>query len=834
MRERTSSLRPFLLVMTIVMCFAAAAVAEEGPYHGICALSQGYWANHGPGAPGNQANVWPCPSSGTCISLGTVGYTQPELKSIFDQPVSGNGLVSLAQQLIAAKFNNINWPNGNVTNMIADADAMIGGLVVPPVGGSISSLDPATTSALVTKLARYNTGFVPCTTCSEPDVILLTPPQKSCANDTLTASATYVPGANYAWTMDGCTPNSATGPTASFTCPAGTHDLSVSVTKDGWCHSTSASTSITIFANPDPHIDANGPTTFCEGGSVTLSVSGSGTFEWFRNGLSIGSGSSIVVTKSGSYTVTATENGCSGTSAAVDVTENPTPHPTIQASGDLVFCEPKTLTLTASAAVSYQWSVNGHDIDGATGQTLVVSASGTYTVTVVDGNGCTGASDPTTVVVHPNPLPVISHGDLSVCEPGTVTLTAPEGGVHYQWLLDGDPIDGATDQTYVASVSGLYAVAVTNNFDCERVSSSVTVTIKPNPKPTVTPNGDTTFCDGLSVLLTSSSATGNQWYRNGSPIPGATNNTLLVTTSGTYSVVVTSENGCSRASGDTVVTVNPRPTPTISAGGPTTFCTGGSVTLTASAASSYQWLLNGSPIDGATGQTLVASGSGSYSVVATNEFGCSATSAAVTVTANSCANTFTQGAWGSSGGSGSGLADVQALLSSGNLALGSGGKTFTVKTTDAPCVIQTLPGGGTAAALPTGAFTYTSNCGTSPSSLLKNGKLNNVLLGQTITLGLNLRKDAGLGSITLCASMTTQGTMLVGSVRTLNPNSAPLTVSIPAVVLTYASTPAALLNFASNALGGVLPANVTLAQVNQAVDAVNRAFDGNRMKTACN
>ena len=50
-------------------------------------------------------------------------------------------------------------------------------------------------------------------------------------------------------------------------------------------------------------------------------------------------------------------------------------------------------------------------------------------------------------------------------------------------------------------------------------------------------------------------------------------------------------------------------------GGPTSFCTGGSVTLTSSDASGNQWYLNGNPIGGATSQQYVAAASGDYTVV---------------------------------------------------------------------------------------------------------------------------------------------------------------------------------------------------------------------------
>ncbi len=158
--------------------------------------------------------------------------------------------------------------------------------------------------------------------------------------------------------------------------------------------------------------------------------------------------------------------------------------------------------------------------------------------------------------------------------------------------------------------------------------------------PTITPGGPTTFCSGGSVMLTSSSASGNEWYLNGNPIGGATAQTYIATASGNYTVVVTAS-GCSSApSAATTVTVNPvPPTPTITPGGPTVFCTGGSVTLTSSSASGNQWFLNGNPIGGATSQSYFATASGNYTVVVTTGGCASAPSSATAVTVNPAPST---------------------------------------------------------------------------------------------------------------------------------------------------------------------------------------------------
>jgi hypothetical protein len=112
-----------------------------------CTFTQGYWKNH--------PEAWPVQS----LTLGTVTYTKAQLISILKTPVKGNGLISLSYQLIAAKLNQASGASvpPDVAAAIAASDALIGGLVVPPVGSG--SLSTASTSTLGTTLDNYNNGL---------------------------------------------------------------------------------------------------------------------------------------------------------------------------------------------------------------------------------------------------------------------------------------------------------------------------------------------------------------------------------------------------------------------------------------------------------------------------------------------------------------------------------------------------------------------------------------------------------------------------------------------------------------------------------------------------
>ncbi len=110
-----------------------------------CTLTQGFWKNH--------PDAWPVSS----LTLGGVTYTQAQLLEILKTPVAGNGLIQLAHQLIAAKLNVASGASdADVADGISAADALIGSLVVPPVGGGF--LAPSSTSGLTGELDNFNEG----------------------------------------------------------------------------------------------------------------------------------------------------------------------------------------------------------------------------------------------------------------------------------------------------------------------------------------------------------------------------------------------------------------------------------------------------------------------------------------------------------------------------------------------------------------------------------------------------------------------------------------------------------------------------------------------------
>jgi hypothetical protein len=468
-------------------------------------------------------------------------------------------------------------------------------------------------------------------------------PTTFCAGGSVTLTSSSATGNQ--WYLNG---NPIGGETNQTYVATASGSYTVDVTSSGCTSAASSATVVTVNPIPaTPTITPGGPTTFCAGGSVTLTSSSATGNQWSLNGNPIGgaTNNTYSATASGNYTVVVTTSGCSSAaSAATVVTVNPLPAaPTITPGGPTTFCAGGSVTLTSSSASGNQWLLNGNPIGGATNQAYAATASGSYTVVVTDVNSCSSAPSAATVVTV-NPIPatptVTPGGPTTFCAGGSVTLTSSSASGN-QWLLNGNPIGGATNNTYSATASGSYTVVVTTSGCSSAASASTVVTVNPTPAtPVITPGGPTTFCAGGSVTLNSSSASGNQWSLNGNPIGGATNASLVVTAAGDYSVVVTTSGCSSAASAATTVTVNPNPNATITAPGTVVSGSTGNAASVASAGvgATYAWTIGGGTITGGTGTNAItftagAAGTLTLGVTVTTASGCSdAKSANVAVT----------------------------------------------------------------------------------------------------------------------------------------------------------------------------------------------------------
>lgn len=218
------------------------------------------------------------------------------------------------------------------------------------------------------------------------------------------------------------------------------------------------------------------------------------------------------------------------------------------------------------------------------------------TLTVTDRAGNVSTC---TAVVTVAPAAVIIAGQSTVCEGQTVTMNANLGD-SYQWIKDGVDIQGATAQTYVATVSGNYSVAVTNAGGCSGTSAPVTVTVSPAPVVTTTPAGSASLCAG-SLVITASAGSVYQWSN------GATTQSITVNQAGSYSVTVTNQFGCTNTSAPVVVGATDNVPPTA-------ICRNITVNITAAGTASINAAsINNGSFDNCGAVNLSLSGQTTYS-----------------------------------------------------------------------------------------------------------------------------------------------------------------------------------------------------------------------------
>src|SRR5262249_45650729 len=160
---------------------------------------------------------------------GTVSYTEAQLRSILATSVAGNGIVELAHQLIAAKLNVASGATSpTLTAAIANADALIGSRVVPPVGTGF--LPTSATPPLTKQLDSINSGrtYVQCSAGADLAVT------KTVSNSTPTVGDTII----YTVTVTNGGPANATGVALTDLLPAGLTFISATPSQGTYNSST--------------------------------------------------------------------------------------------------------------------------------------------------------------------------------------------------------------------------------------------------------------------------------------------------------------------------------------------------------------------------------------------------------------------------------------------------------------------------------------------------------------------------------------------------------------------------------------------------------------------
>jgi gliding motility-associated-like protein len=293
----------------------------------------------------------------------------------------------------------------------------------------------------------------------------------------------------------------------------------------------------------------------------------------------------------GDYSITVTDN--SGCSISKNVTVNPIIPPTIYLPNHSI-CPNNNVTLDPGSGFnSYTWST------GVNTQTITVSESGTYSVTVTDANSCTATAS-SIITVHPK-VNLLTEDKIYICIGEYATLSVL-GYNNYEWS------NGSTESYITTNVEGIYWVKV---FDGNCFQSD-TVEIIAYPHVSVDLGEDNYFCEGDSIIVSAGSGFSSYLWNDNS-----IDEYIWVKTEGIVAVTVTDSNGCKA---DDEIHISKKDKPVIDLGEDGIYCTNNTITLSpTNETNDHTFLWN----TGERSNTIDVENSGYYWVKVTNKDGCS-------------------------------------------------------------------------------------------------------------------------------------------------------------------------------------------------------------------
>ena len=410
-------------------------------------------------------------------------------------------------------------------------------------------------------------------TASDAVSLLINTPTFSLGSDITTCQSSVALSAPsgmaaYAWSSGQTTPDIIVNGSGTY---------SVTVTNADGC---TASDAIVVAINNTTNINLGNDITACQNATL-VAPAGFASYSW-SNGQTT---AAITAATSGTYSVTVTTAaGCTASDAVgVTIANNAS----VNLGSDYLVCTPTTLIAAPSGFATYAWNT------GAITQSITVNSTATYTVTVTTAAGCTASDN---VKVTFLPIPSVNLGsDQSSCNP--VSLYAGAGFTTYTWS------NGATSPGITVLSSGTYSVTVSNAAGCT-ASDAVMVTIF--APLSVNLGNDISTCNATATLDATTPFATYQWST------GSNMSSISVSSSGTYSVTVTGQGGCTASD---AINVNLIPIPDYSLGSDVVACN--STTLNAgSGFTNYLWT------NGATTQSITVSTSGNYGVSVTTAAGC--------------------------------------------------------------------------------------------------------------------------------------------------------------------------------------------------------------------
>ena len=378
--------------------------------------------------------------------------------------------------------------------------------------GTTQTVKPTvTTKYITTNIASFgctNTASVTVNVVALPTVTISPASSAICNGKSQTITA--VGATNYWWSTNAATTSIIVNPTA-------TQNYSVTGTTSG-CTST-ASTTVTVYSLTTTTITAD-KNPICINEKVTLTASGSGTYNWSSGGTS--ATEILTPLSTSNYTVTGTDaNNCIST-AIIAITVNPLPT-IITATTKPSVCLGNPTAITASGALNYNWS-DGLGTNASVTATPI--ATTTYYVTGTNTFGCSNTASATITTLELPTATLTGGGSYCTTLP-TVTATITGGKANYKVTyttngINPYPISGVTGSTNlpIAGDGDFELTQVVDANGCEAASYPAKVNVAKNGSATYTITGGATYCQGktaadVAINITSADGPWTLVYNDG-------------------------------------------------------------------------------------------------------------------------------------------------------------------------------------------------------------------------------------------------------------------------------------------------------------------------------
>ncbi|WP_338764650.1 BspA family leucine-rich repeat surface protein [Bernardetia sp. ABR2-2B] len=283
-------------------------------------------------------------------------------------------------------------------------------------------------------------------------------------------SANEVENASYLWFRDNI--QVGTERTLSVSIEG---KYTVRIEKDG-CRAESEITQTAFVNAPTAQIEQGNTVIFCGNGILNAQdTSANVTYTWSLNGTDIGNGTSISVSKSGTYTLKASQPSCSDSaSIAVTIADLPT---AVLSTDKTEICpsEETTLSVTENTGSIYSWFRNGTAILNDS-STLVTSEIGTYKVEITTAENCKAESNEVEITEAQAPTATITINRENSLDK-TITVSSSDSIVSVVWFKDGSEVAGFNNQrTVQPTESGNYKAKATYLSGCEFETEEKTFT----------------------------------------------------------------------------------------------------------------------------------------------------------------------------------------------------------------------------------------------------------------------------------------------------------------------------------------------------------------------